>query len=117
MHTDAYLNELYSFESRSNSSTRRSLKWFLKIPKCKRKFERKSLRYRGAKLLNLFIDNNVLSSNCNEICSFSLFSLVHEMRDDYTLSNYELTKTIFSCLLLCVHFSRIFLSYQKDIAD
>ena len=54
MHTDTYLNELISFASRSNNSTRRSLKWFLKVPKCKRKSEMNSLRYRVAKLLNLF---------------------------------------------------------------
>ena len=54
MHTDTYLNELFSFEFRSNNLTR-SLQWFLKIPKCKRKFERNSMRYRGANLLNLFL--------------------------------------------------------------
>ena len=39
MHIDTYLNELFSFESRSNNS-KRSLKWLLKIPKCTRKIER-----------------------------------------------------------------------------
>ena len=96
MHTDTYLNEFFSFEPRSNNSFRRSLKWFLKVPKCKRKFERNSWRYRGAKLLNLFIENNVLPSNYNELSSFSFVSLVHKIRDSYILSNYELTKTIFS---------------------
>ena len=85
MHTDTYLNELFSFESRSNNSTRRSLKWFLKVPKCKRKFERNSLRYRGAKLFNLFIENNVLPSNCYELSSFSFVSLVHKIRVNYIL--------------------------------
>ena len=96
MHTDTYLNELFFFESRSNNSTRRSSKWFLKVPKCKRNSERNSLRYRGAKLLNIFMENNMLPSKYKEFSSFSFVSLVHKIRDNYILSNYELTKTIFS---------------------
>ena len=58
-------------------------------------FERNSLRYRGAKLLNLFIEKKVLPPKFNEL--FKLFvSLVHKIRDNYILSNNELTKTIFS---------------------
>ena len=94
MHTDTYLNELFSFECRSNNSTRISLKWFLKVPNCKRKFERNSLRYRGAKLLNLFIENNVPPSNYNELSGFRLS--VWCTRLETITSIYELTKTIFS---------------------
>ena len=57
-------------------------------------FERNSLRYRSAKLLNLFIENNVFSPNFIELSRCSFVSLV--IRDNYILSNNELTKTIFS---------------------
>ena len=104
MHTDRYLNEEISFEFRSIDSTGRSFKWLLKIPKCIQKFEKNSLRYRGAKILILFIENNVLPSKLNELSDCSFDSLVHKIRD-YILSNNELTKTIF-LLLLYVHLSR-----------
>ena len=105
MHTDTYLNDLFSCESRSTNLTRRSMKWLLKIPRFKRKHEQKSLRSRGAKLFNLLMESNVLPPNFDQLSDFSYVNLVHKVRDNFISSNNKLTKISFLLINFpCPHF-------------
>ena len=94
LHTNDYLNSLYEFDVTIHS-TRRSQKSFLKIPTCRKILEKNSLKYRGTKLLNIFIDNGIFGSNlCN--MSQSVFTkTVHDLRDSFNLANYDLITKIF----------------------
>ena len=96
MHNDTYLNDLFSCESRSTHLTRRSMKWLLKIPRYKRKHEQNSVRFRGAKLFNLLRESNILPPNFDQLSGFSFVNLVHKIRNNFILSNIQLTKTVFS---------------------
>ena len=94
LHADDYLNCLYEFDLTTHS-TRRSQKSFRKIPKCRKILEKNSLKYRGTKLLNIFIVNGIFGSNlCN--MSQSVFTkIVHDLRDSIILANYDLIAKIF----------------------
>ena len=94
MHTDTYLKDLFSCESQSTPLTRRSIKWLLKTPRCKRKHEQRSLRYRGS--FYLLMESNVLPPNFDQLSGFSYVNLVDRIRDNFILSNIQLTKTVFS---------------------
>ena len=96
MHTDTYLNDLYSCESRSTHLTSRSLKWLLKIPRCKRKHEQSLLRYRGAKQFKLLMESNVLPPNFDMLSGFLHANLAHKIRDNIILSDIQLKKSISS---------------------
>ena len=95
MHTDTYLNDLFSCESRLTHLTNRSLKWLLKIPRCKRKPEQILLRYRGVKQLKRLKESNVLQPNFDILSGFAHVNLAHKIRDNFILSDIQLTKTIF----------------------
>ena len=94
LHTDDFLNSLYEFDVTTHS-TGRSQRSFLKIPKCRKILEKNWLKYPRTKLLNIFIDNGIFCSNlCN--MSQSVFTkTVHDLRDSFILSNYDLITKIF----------------------
>ena len=89
------------------------MKWSVKIPRCKRKFERNSLTYRGAKLFNHLIESNILSPNFDQLSDFSYINLVLRFRDNFILSNIQLTKTVFSLLNSRVRIWGFFLFVRK----
>ena len=115
MHTDTYLNDLFSCESRSAHLTRRSMKWLLKIPRCIRKHEQNSVRFRGAKLFNLLVESNVLPPCFDQLSGFSYIILVHKIRDNFILSNIQLTKTAFFLVLFLLFL--IFTSLDRAMSS
>ena len=96
LHTDTYLNDLFSCESQSTHLTRGSMKWLLKIPRCKWKHEQNSVRFWSAKLFNFLMENNVLPPNIDQLSGSSYANLMHKIKDNFILSNIQLTKTVFS---------------------
>ena len=89
LHTDDYLNNLYAFDV-TTPSTRRSRNSFLKIPKCRKILEKNSLKYRGTELLNVFIDNGIFGSSFCKLSQSVFTKKVHDFRDSFILSNYDL---------------------------
>ena len=64
------------------------------MPAAKNKFQRVSLKYRGAKLFNILRQNNVVPQLC--MMNKDIFNnLVHRIKDNYILGNTELTKIFF----------------------
>ena len=60
------------------------------MPADKNKFQRVSLKYRGAKLFNTLHQNNVVPQLC--MMNKDIFNnLVHRLKDNYILGNTELT--------------------------
>ena len=96
LHTDDYLNSLYEFDVTTHS-TRKSRKRFLKIPKCRKILEKNWLKYRGTKLLNVFYRQwNIWFKFVPYKSTQSVFSkTVHDLRDSFMLSNYDLITKIF----------------------
>ncbi len=92
MHEDEYLNELFAYEPPSKYATRRSTKPNFKH---KKKFERTSIKFRGVKLFNVFMDNSHFPTNIQNLDNSGFYNLVHTLRETYILSNLELVRKIF----------------------
>ena len=92
LHSESYFNNIFTFKNQDAYLTRSST-GVMAMPAAKKKFQRVSLKYRGAKLFNILRQNNV-----PQLCMMNkdIFNnLVHRIKDNYILGNTELTKFIF----------------------
>ena len=89
--------------------------WLLKIAPCKQKHDQNSVRFRGAELFNLLMESNVLPPNFDQFPGFSYVNLVHKIRDNFILSNIQLTKTVSLNQFPMFTFFNFFLIMEKNI--
>ena len=94
LHSESYLNNIFTFKNQDAYLTRRSSTGVMAMPAAKNKSQRVSLKYRGAKLFNILRQNNVVPQLC--MMNKDIFNnLVHRIKDNYILGKTELTKIIF----------------------
>ena len=103
LHSGDYLNNMHQFRSKTRT-TRSTHKCLLIIPPTNNKiippttinslWQRQSLSYRGAKLLNLLVDNDIFSQQISlNDQNYQFFA--HILRYNYISGNRELVNFIF----------------------
>ena len=91
LHSANFLNNMFCFNKKIPRND--SLNLFYE-PKCKRKTESISVKYRAKKLFNCLAKQNLLD-NVENLNSKQLSNFYHKLKDFYILNNDELVKRYF----------------------
>ena len=65
-------------------------------PICKKKLERTSIRFRGAKLYNKIKTMQIIPANLENGSQAEMTSFCHKLKNSYLVSNYELIGFVFN---------------------
>ena len=90
-----FCNNLFQFKS-NDRKTRSGILSLLKEPFCKKKLERNSIRFRGAKLYNKLKIMQIIPANLENGSQAEVTNFCHKLKNSYLVSNYELIRFVFN---------------------
>ena len=112
LHSESYLNYIFTFKNQDAYLTRRSSTGVMAMPAAKNKFQRVSLKNRGTNLFNILRQNNAVPQLC--MMNKDIFNnLVHRIEDNYItgitelrtfLSNYKIKRSLYSCCFVIYNY-------------
>ena len=95
LHQQYFCNNLFQFKS-NDRKTRSGILNLLKEPFCKKKLERNSIRFRGAKLYNKLKIMQIIPANLENGSPAEVTNFCHKLKNSYLVSNYDLIRFVFN---------------------